>query len=264
VRPETLEVRELSVAFGGVAAVRNVSLTVRPGEVVGLIGPNGAGKTTVIDAITGYVRYRGGSIALDGRSMDGLSASARARRGLTRSFQSLELFDDLSVMDNLLAASDHAGLAAYVTDVFWPRRTGLSDAAMAAIPEFDLARFLDQVPSDLPYGTRRLVGIARAVATSPSVLLLDEPAAGLDDRETAELADLIQRLARDWGMGILLVEHDVEMVMRVCDRVYALELGQLIAEGTPAEVRQNKRLIAAYLGSGTSTGQPRTAPVSQQ
>jgi ABC-type branched-subunit amino acid transport system ATPase component/branched-subunit amino acid ABC-type transport system permease component len=249
VRSAVLSVKDITVAFGGVTAVNGMSLEVRPGEVVGLIGPNGAGKTTVIDAIAGYVSYRSGKVTLDGVSLDHLKASSRARLGLTRSFQSLELFDDLTVFDNLATASDPRGLSPFLTDIVYPRPARLSDAASAAIPEFGLSGVLDMTPSELPYSTRRLVAIARAVATNPSVLLLDEPAAGLDERETSELGELVSRLAREWGMGVLLVEHDVAMVMGVCDRVYAMELGQLIASGTPAEVRRHEDVVRSYLGA---------------
>jgi sulfate-transporting ATPase len=244
-----LEVNDLGVAFGGVVAVDGVSLHVAPGEVVGLIGPNGAGKTTVIDAITGYVTYQVGDVALGGKSLDGMKATSRSRSGLTRSFQSLELFDDLTVFDNLATASDPRGFWPYVTDIVAPRSAKLSSAAEAAVPEFGLDGVLHLTPSQLPYSTRRLVAIARAVATNPSVLLLDEPAAGLDDQETSELAELVTRLAQQWGMGILLVEHDVAMVMGVCDRIYALELGRLIASGTPIEIRNHEEVIRSYLGT---------------
>jgi sulfate-transporting ATPase len=249
VAPQELEVSDLRVAFGGVVAVDGVSLRVAPGEVVGLIGPNGAGKTTVIDAITGYATYQHGTVSLGKKSLDGTKATARSRLGLTRSFQSLELFDDLTVFDNLATASDPRGLWPYITDLVLPRSATLSDAAKAAVPEFGLERVLHLTPSQLPYSTRRLVAIARAVATNPSVLLLDEPAAGLDDRETAELADLVTRLALQWGMGILLVEHHVAMVMGVCDRIYALELGKLVASGTPTEIRNHEDVIRSYLGT---------------
>jgi sulfate-transporting ATPase len=202
----------------------------------------------VIDAVTGYVAYQDGHVNLAGVSLDGMKSTARARAGLTRSFQSLELFDDLSVYDNLAAASDPRGLWPYFTDLVYPKAARLSSAGVAAIPEFGLEDVLDLTPSQLPYSTRRLVAIARAVASSPSVLLLDEPAAGLDQHETSELAELIGRLAKQWGMAILLVEHDVAMVMGTCDRVYAMELGQIIASGTPAEVRNHEDVIRSYLG----------------
>lgn len=247
VAPATLTVEGLGVRYGGVVALDDVNLTVRPGEIVGLIGPNGAGKTTLIDAVTGFVRPVG-RVLLDGRDVTGRSATKLSRAGLGRSFQSLELFDDMSVLDNLRVASDPRDRRSYLVDLLYPKTPPLSPAVLATIREFDLAADLDKSPSSLPYGRRRQVGIGRAVATTPGVLLLDEPAAGLDERESRELGSLIRDLARTWGMGILLIEHDVELVMSICDRVYALNFGRCIAEGTPAEIRNHREVIAAYLG----------------
>jgi sulfate-transporting ATPase len=236
------------VRFGGVVAVDGVSLDVNPGEVVGLIGPNGAGKTTLIDVVTGFTRPQEGHVELDEATIDGWSARRRARAGVARSFQSLELFEDMTVRDNMRTASDRRDPLAYLTDLVWPGDPPLHSTAIAALREFGLEEDLDRRPGEQPYGRRRLVGIARAVATQPSVLLLDEPAAGLDERETAELGDLVRRLAKEWGLGVLLVEHDVSLVMSVCDRIVALDFGRVIAEGTPAEVGSHEAVIAAYLG----------------
>jgi ABC-type branched-subunit amino acid transport system ATPase component/branched-subunit amino acid ABC-type transport system permease component len=249
VQPSTLEVRDLTVRFGGVLAVDNVSFTVRPGEVVGLIGPNGAGKTTIIDAITGFVRPSDGSILLDGGPIESYSASRRARAGIGRSFQSLELFDDMTVYDNLRTGSESRDSLAYLTDLVRPGKPSLGPAAAAAVHEFDLVGDLDRFPTELAFGRRRLVAIARAIAAEPSVLLLDEPAAGLDEHETAELGNLVVRLAHDWGLAVLLIEHDVGMVLRTCDRVEALDFGRTIASGTPREIAENAEVIEAYLGS---------------
>jgi ABC-type branched-subunit amino acid transport system ATPase component/branched-subunit amino acid ABC-type transport system permease component len=248
VREMTLEVTDLTVRFGGVTAVDGVSLTIRPGEVLGLIGPNGAGKTTVIDALTGFVKARHATIILGGERAEGWSVHRRARAGLCRSFQSLELFEDLSVAENLRAASDPRDALGYFTSLLPSRERGISAAAAAAIAEFELGPDLHRLPSALPYGRRRLVGIARAVATEPSVLLLDEPAAGLDDVESQELTHLIRRLADEWGMAILLVEHDMRLVMETCDRVAVLDFGKKLSEGSPDEVRTDPEVVAAYLG----------------
>jgi len=248
VAPKTFEVRELTVRFGGVVALQDASLIVRPGEVVGLIGPNGAGKTTLIDAATGFARHRQGHVLLDDEPITELNVRRRARLGLTRSFQSLELFEDMSVRDNLRTASDRRDPLAYLTDLVRPGDPPLSPSAIAAVDEFDLESDLDRRPGELSFGRRRLVGIARAVATHASVLLLDEPAAGLTDDETAELGELIRRLADEWGIAILLVEHDVSLVLSICDRIVALDFGRTIAIGTPDEIRNDAAVIAAYLG----------------
>lgn len=249
VAPATLSVSGLTVRFGAVVAVDGVSFDVRPGEVVGLIGPNGAGKTTVIDAVTGFVPVAAGTILLDDRPLDRLNATRRARLGLRRSFQSLELFDDVSVEENIRAGSDlRASRRSWVTDLVWPGRHDLTPTAVAAVRAFELEDDLDTLCEELPYGRRRLVGIARTVASGPSVVLLDEPAAGLDERESAELARLIRGLADDRGMAVLLVEHDVGLVMSTCDRVVVLDFGQVIAQGTPEEIRTDQAVRDAYLG----------------
>jgi sulfate-transporting ATPase len=249
VTPKSLRVTDLTVTFGGVIAVDGLSLEVNPGEIVGLIGPNGAGKSTAIDAITGFVQHRAEEVVLGDESLAHLSPSARARAGVRRSFQSLELFDDLSVVDNLAIATDPAGSGVFLEGVFKPRRIAINSVTWAAIKAFKLADSLDLSPGQLSYGTRRLLAIARAAAAGPSILMLDEPAAGLDDAERLELSDVLTNLSQEWGMGVLLVEHDVPMVMRTCQRIYALDLGKVIASGTPAEVRDNAHVVAAFLGS---------------
>ncbi|MEV4509309.1 branched-chain amino acid ABC transporter permease/ATP-binding protein [Dactylosporangium sp. NPDC049525] len=244
----SLHVSGLRVQFGGVVAVDDVSLDLVPGEVHGLIGPNGAGKTTVIDALTGFVRPARGTIRLDDTSIGPWSARRRARAGVARSFQSLELFADLSVRENLAVACDDGSARRYATDLVAPGRIQLTPSALAAVREFRLEDDLDRRPGELAFGKRRLVAIARAVAADPRVLLLDEPAAGLSDEEARELGTLIRTLARDWDMSILLVEHNVDLVLSTCDRVTVLEAGAVLARGTPQDVARDPRVISAYLG----------------
>ncbi|MGH2939688.1 MAG: ABC transporter permease subunit [Solirubrobacterales bacterium] len=249
VAPMTLEVRNLTVKYGGTTAVDDVSLTVRPGKVIGLIGPNGAGKTSLIDAVTGFTRMASGSrLQLDELDIGRMSATRRARLGLSRSFQSLELFEDSTVLENLRAASDPRDIGSYVRDLVWPVDAPLPDKVLSTIREFELEDDLDRQVEDLPYGRRRLLALARAVATRSSVLLLDEPAAGLGDAETGELAHLVGRLAKEWGIAVLLVEHDMNFVMSVCDELVVLDFGRMIATGKPSEVRNDPAVIAAYLG----------------
>ena len=258
-RSARLDVEGVTVSFGGVQALDDVTLAVHPGEVVGLIGPNGAGKTTLIDAITGYVRPRRGRVALGGTDLSAEPAARRARAGVTRSFQSLELFEDMTVRENLQAAADPRDLAGYLSNLVRRERGDLPESAVTAVREFGLEADLGAKPQELPYGRRRLVAIARAVATNPAILLLDEPAAGLDDAETAELSTLIRQLADRRGIGVLLVEHDMNLVMGVCDRIVVLNFGAVLGAGTPAEIRAHPEVIAAYLGQGVTRPGPQVA-----
>jgi len=248
VRPATLTIEDLAVHFGGVKAADGVSLTLRPGTVTGLIGPNGAGKSTVIDAVTGMVPLTRGSVRLDGEPIERWAPHRRARAGISRSFQSLELFEGVTVRENILSASEEIDGLSYLTSLLWPRKPQFTQAAIAAIREFDLERDLDRTPAELSYGRRRLVAIAIAVASEPSVLLLDEPVAGLDDDEAAEFAHLVRGLAETWGIAILLVEHDMSFVMTTCDELVAIDFGRQIRAGSPTSVTGDPRVIAAYLG----------------
>jgi ABC-type branched-subunit amino acid transport system ATPase component/ABC-type branched-subunit amino acid transport system permease subunit len=230
-----LEVRELTVRYGGVVAVDDVTLEVRPGTVVGLIGPNGAGKTSVIDAVTGFARAEG-TVFVEGRSLAGLAPHARVRRGLARTFQAIELYDDLTVDENVSVAA------------FGAAKGERAAAVTRALDVVGIGALRDRPAGELSQGERQLVSIARACATEPRVLLLDEPAAGLDTRESEWLGQRIRSIA-DTGTGILLVDHDVSLVLSLCDHVYVLDFGAVIAEGDAAAIRSDRAVAEAYLGS---------------
>ncbi|MCU1388266.1 MAG: lptB 6 [Ilumatobacteraceae bacterium] len=236
----------LSVAFGGVQALRRVDLEVGTAEVVGLIGPNGAGKTTFIDAVSGFLPAIG-QVILDGQEVQRLAADKRARRGLVRTFQSAETFAPLTVTEHLLAATESGGLGRALLDLVLPRRGARPDMGWV-LDELGLGAVADRYPDDLSYGQRKLLDLARALVTRPRVVLLDEPAAGLDTTETAELAGLL-RSVRARGIGVLLVDHDMDLVLEVCDRVYVLDFGRIIASGTPDAIRSDPAVIDAYLGA---------------
>jgi ABC-type branched-subunit amino acid transport system ATPase component/branched-subunit amino acid ABC-type transport system permease component len=246
----TLTVDGLTVRYGAVVAVDHVSFDLTPGSITGLIGPNGAGKTSLIDAISGFTSADG-RVLIDGLDLSNASAVGRVRAGVARSFQSLELFDDATVFENLSVAADPQDFGSYLRDLVWPVNPPFPPEVVRAIKEFHLDGDLHRDVKDLSYGKRRLLAIARAVAMHPSVLLLDEPAAGLSSTESTELARLVRRLADEWGMAVLVVEHDMNFVMGVCDRVVVLDFGRMIAAGTPEQVRSDPTVIAAYLGDDT-------------
>ncbi|MEU9880944.1 ABC transporter permease subunit [Streptomyces phaeochromogenes] len=252
VRPAPLTVGSIEVAFGAVRAVDGVDLRVEPGEVVGVVGANGAGKTTLIDAITGFVPSRG-TVALGEEELAAVSAHRRARAGLARSWQSLELIEDLSVLDNLRAASDSGRWWSALLDLVRPSRDKPTAAMLRAIHALQLDDVLGALPGELSTGQRKLVALARAIAGEPSVLLLDEPCSGLDHHEREEVGQVVRMLAESWGMGVLLIEHDVHLVRRVSDRIVALDVGKVIAEGLPDRVLSDPSVMAAYLGDVTET-----------
>jgi sulfate-transporting ATPase len=259
-RAATLVTTELVVNFGGVVAVDGVSFSVEPGEVVGLIGPNGAGKTTILDVITGFTAPSSGSVAFGGAAIDKWSVERRARAGIVRSWQAVELFEEMTVRENLLVAADDQSRRRYLTDLVRPGRPAPTSLMQDVVAEFELGGVLDVRPSSLPHGVARLVGIARALVTEPAVLLLDEPAAGLDSNESAELGRAIRSMARRRGIGVLVIEHDVPLILQTCDRVVALDFGRKIAEGTPDAISRDARVIEAYLGTdGATSLQPAPA-----
>jgi ABC-type branched-subunit amino acid transport system ATPase component/ABC-type branched-subunit amino acid transport system permease subunit len=250
VEPRTLAMQGLTVRYGAVTAVDNVTYRLKPGRITGLIGPNGAGKTSLIDALSGFTSAEG-KVLLDDVNLSKSSPVRRARSGVARSFQSLELFEDSTVFENLSVAADPQDFRSFLRDLVRPINPPFPPEVVRAIIEFQLDQDLHRDVKDLSYGKRRLLAIARAVAMHPSVLLLDEPAAGLSSAESIELARVVRRLADDWGMAVLVVEHDMNFVMETCDEVMVLDFGRLIASGTPDEVRENPIVIAAYLGTET-------------
>ena len=244
-----LEVAGLTVRYGGVVAVDDVSFTVGPGEVVGLIGPNGAGKTSCIDALSGFQRPDQGRVTFDGRPLDGLAPHRRVARGFTRTFQSLELFEDLSVRENILVAASTPTWRATLADAF---RMGRPDhAAVDEILDLlGLSEMAEHPPSHLSNGQRHLVALGRALAPAPSLVLLDEPAAGLDSAESVRLGEVLSALP-DRGISVLLVDHDMALVLGVSHRIHVLDFGRLIASGTSGEIRTDPAVVAAYLGSAS-------------
>ncbi len=238
---------ELSVAYGGLVALDGVSIKVMSGQIVGLIGPNGAGKTTFIDALTGFVASRG-SVQFSGRTLNAMAAHDRARLGLARTWQAMELFTDLTVRDNALVASETATLRAVVADLIRPTRVGDTNSVDWALDLVGLTSQAGRKPAMLSLGQQKLLGVARALATRPKVVLLDEPAAGLDTAESETLGRRLHDIV-DHDIAVLLIDHDMSLVLDVCDYIYVLEFGALIAEGTPAQIRVNPRVVEAYLGS---------------
>jgi ABC-type branched-subunit amino acid transport system ATPase component len=236
----------LTVRFGGLVAVDHVDLELHPGELVGLIGPNGAGKTTCIDALTGFVPSTGAVRFLD-QDISRLAPQRRARAGLGRTFQSLELFGDLTVEENLLVAAERPRWWAPLADVVAPRRRCASDALDWATEVLGITSLLDAMPDDLSLGQRKLVGVARALVGGPRAVLMDEPAAGLDSEESLVLGEAIQRVVAD-GTSVLLIDHDMGLVLGICQRIYVLEFGTVIAQGTTEAVRSDPRVREAYLG----------------
>ncbi len=236
-----LEVAQAEVRFGGVHALRGVNLTVEAGTVTGLIGPNGAGKTTCFNAICGLQTINSGRISFDGTDMTGLKPHKRARLGIARTFQRLEIFGSLSVRENVLAAAE-------IRRRWSHDRSNAGANADALLALVGLTPLAGRSADTLPTGQARLLELARSLATRPRLLLLDEPSSGLSDTESEELGDLLCQLA-DGGMGVLLVEHDMELVMRICTNIHVLDFGAVLMAGTPAEVRADDRVRAAYLGS---------------
>ena len=254
---DRLAAHNLGVRFGGVVAVRDLSLRVAPGEIRGLIGPNGAGKTTVINAITGAVRITSGHILLDGEDVSGLPAHAISRRGIGRTFQHVEPFGELSVLDNvLLGIGRHAPVAfahaAFATPLARARERDAVGEALAVLDRFELLAYRDTPASELPFGVLKRMDLARALAARPKLLLMDEPTSGMSESEADRAIAAARMLAESQGITLLVIEHNMRVMMALAHTVTVMQEGRVIADGSPAEIQRNRAVIDAYLGEDTA------------
>lgn len=248
-----LKANQLSKVFGGLKAVSSFDVEINDGELIGLIGPNGAGKTTAFNLLTGVYEPTTGDIVFDGKSVVGLKPFQITQRGIARTFQNIRLFSELSVLDNVkIAYHFHVkyGLLESVLRIgrYHNEEEEIEQKAIKFLDVFKLTHKKDEIAKNLPYGEQRRLEIARALAAQPKLLLLDEPAAGMNPQETQELMDMIRWIRKEFNLTILLIEHDMSLVMGVCERIYVLEYGSIIAHGTPQEIKNNPRVIEAYLG----------------
>ena len=247
-----LEVSGITQIFGGVTALEDVSFSINKSDITGVIGPNGAGKTTLFNIITGIYTQTAGKVILEGRDVSGLPAERLAPLGMVRTFQNIELFGGMTVLENVMVGmhtSSSCGLLACSLKMPWAMKeeSRIRAGALRWLEFAGIADLADVVAGNLPFGQGRLLEIARSLAVEPRIILMDEPAAGLNSQETLGLARLIRSI-RDMGITVVLVEHDMELVMDICDRIVVLNLGKKLAEGTPREIQDNHEVIAAYLG----------------
>ena len=248
-----LKTTKLSKVFGGLRAVSNFEMEINKGELIGLIGPNGAGKTTAFNLLTGVYEPTEGEIIFDGQSVVGLKPYQVTQKGIARTFQNIRLFSDMTVLDNVKVAYHFHmkyGLAEAVSRLgrYFGEEEELEEQAIRFLEIFQLADKKDEVAKNLPYGEQRRLEIARALAAKPKLLLLDEPAAGMNPQETQQLLQMIRWIRKEFDLTILLIEHDMSLVMNVCERIYVLDYGKIIASGTPDEIKNNKQVVEAYLG----------------
>ena len=248
-----LDVKNLSISFGGLKAVDDFSITIEKGQLYGLIGPNGAGKTTIFNLLTGVYKPDGGRILLDGKDITGHKAIQINQAGIARTFQNIRLFKELSVLDNVKVGLHNHHKYSTLSGIlrlpsYYKVEKEMDERAMELLKVFDLDKEFDYKASNLPYGKQRKLEIARALATEPKLLLLDEPAAGMNPNETGELMDTIQFVCKNFDMTVLLIEHDMKLVSGICERLTVLNFGHMLAEGPTSEVLSNPEVIKAYLG----------------
>ena len=249
---EHLRCENIQVSFGGVVACDQLSLTVPKGRIVGLIGPNGAGKTTLFNVLTRFQEYDSGHVYYEGRRIDDSKPHHMVHKGMSRTFQNINLFGNQTTLNNIMTGA-HNLMGDPFSAMYWlpnarRREREIEERAIEIAEMLSLADVLESVVGNLPYGYQKRVELARALASKPSILLLDEPVAGCNEQETAELKELVLKVNKQMGISVLLVEHDMSMVMQVCDYIYVINFGANLAEGTPEEVRANPDVIAAYLG----------------
>ena len=248
-----LVAKDISISFGALKAVDSFNLEINSGELIGLIGPNGAGKTTVFNILTGVYNASSGEYTLDGENVIKTSTSALVKKGLARTFKNIRLFQYLSVLDNVVAAYNFrmkygilSGMLRFPN--FWREEKEAKEKAMALLKIFDLDKYANMHAGNLPYGEQRKLEIARAMATEPKILLLDEPAAGMNPKETEDLMNTIKLIRDKFGIAVLLIEHDMKLVLGICERLVVLNYGQILASGDPKEVINNPQVVEAYLG----------------